>query len=125
MHDRAGEFLELLHARLEQVRDKGHTKILLVSHAATVIALARELLNDRKLPLRIGCCSLTILKRKDGQSGLKGAYEAFTLGSGDHLSQGASRDWGFEDIEVGESGEVRLKWGRSIHSQLKFLPFVT
>ncbi|KAI5119992.1 hypothetical protein M0805_004435 [Coniferiporia weirii] len=82
-----------------------HKRVLLVSHAAIVIALIRGLIDDRELPLRVGRCSLTVLRRKKGREGVKGAYEHIKLASGDHLREGASRDWGFEDIVV-KDGKV-------------------
>lgn len=80
--------------------------------------LTRELIDDRALPLRIGCCSLTVLNRKDNPGSVRGTYTPVALGSGDHLSQGASRDWGFEDIQVGDSGEVRYTWTAARYNKL-------
>ncbi|EJD03940.1 phosphoglycerate mutase-like protein [Fomitiporia mediterranea MF3/22] len=105
VHDRMGDCLEVLHAAIEQQFPEQHKRILLVSHAATVIAATRELVGSRDLPLRIGCCSITILQRKKGQTDVRGAYDAVKLGSGEHLEQGASRDWGFEDIVI-KDGKV-------------------
>ena len=105
VHDRAGGCIELLHSVIERRFPGHHRRILLVSHAATVIALTRELVGDRELPLRIGCCSLTVLQRKPGRTDVRGAYEAVKLGSGDHLERGVSRDWGFEDILI-KDGKV-------------------
>ena len=39
---------------------------MLVSHAATIIALVRNLLDGRNLPLRVGCCSLMEFVGKEG-----------------------------------------------------------
>lgn len=108
-HDRAGGMLEVLHAQIERKFPRQHERILMVSHAATVIALTRELLSDRELPLRVGCCSLTELKRKDGHDGVLGSYEHIKLASGEHLEEGASRDWGFEDIVI-KDGKVGGVW---------------
>ncbi|KAL5534219.1 hypothetical protein ACEPAG_681 [Sanghuangporus baumii] len=104
-HDRAGGCIELLHSVIDQRLPGHHKRILLVSHAATVIALTRELVGDRELPLRIGCCSLTVLNRKQGRTDARGAYEAVKFNSGDHLEHGASRDWGFEDVVI-KDGKV-------------------
>jgi transcription factor C subunit 7 len=79
--------------------------ILLVSHAATVITLARELIGDRELPLRVGCCTLTNLKRKTGAKHVLGAWEVLSLGSGSHLRDGIQRDWGFDDVVI-SNGKV-------------------
>ena len=82
---------------------------MLVSHAATVIALARSLCGDRGLPLRVGCCSLTEFARKEGDQDWKviGGWEAKRLADGAHLKDGASREWGFEDIEIAD-GKVAI-----------------
>ena len=74
-----------------------HQRILLVSHAAPIIGLARVLVGDRTLPLRIGTCSITELKPKDASSNAVGNWVATKLGDGSHLKEGASRDWGLED----------------------------
>lgn len=114
VHDRVGGCLEVLHPQLERKFPGQHKRILLVSHAATVIALARELLGNRELPLRIGCCSLSILKRKQDRSDVIGAYEPIKLASGDHLEQGASRDWSFDDIVI-KDGKVRFTFYGEVH----------
>ena len=105
VHDRAGGCIETLHVAIERKYPGQHKRVLLVSHAATIIALTRELIGDRQLPLRIGCCSLTVLQRKIERADVIGAYEAIKLGSGEHLGQGTSRDWGFEDIVI-KDGKV-------------------
>ena len=66
-------------------------------------------MSDRELPLRVGCCSLTELKRKDSHDGVLGSYEHIKLASGEHLEEGASRDWGFEDIVI-KDGKVGGVW---------------
>ncbi|TFK57246.1 phosphoglycerate mutase-like protein [Heliocybe sulcata] len=106
VHDRVGGFLKLLVPEVERRFSDKHKRILLVSHAATVIALARELLGDRSLPLRIGCCSITELARKTDVPSVLGGWESKRLGSGSHLKEGASRDWGFEDIEIADGKVV-------------------
>lgn len=114
VHDRCGAFLGALVPEVErrfpaapapEEKEGGHRRILLCSHAATVIALARELVGDRSLPLRIACCSLTQVKRKEGAGEVLGGWEAQVLGGGEHLKDGCQRDWGFEDIEIA-NGEV-------------------
>lgn len=105
VHDRAGAFLELLNTHVERTYPGKHERILLVSHAATVIALTRELVGNRELRLRIGCCSLTTLRRKQDASAVRGGWDALTLGTGNHLARGALRDWGFDDIVI-KDGKV-------------------
>ena len=114
VHDRAAGFVSAfvpeVPRRLARDGGGGPARVLLVSHAATVIALARALLGDRALPLRIACCSLTRVERKagvvDGAQPIEGAWEARLLGDGSHLKDGNQRDWGFEDIEIAD-GQVR------------------
>lgn len=83
-----------------------HTRILFITHAATAIALTRELIGQRELPLRVGCCTVSEFVPKEGRQGGKlGEWEAKRLGDGSFLKDGALRDWGFEDIEL-EGGKV-------------------
>jgi len=92
--------------RAEQLAGGKHTKILLVSHAATVIALARELVGDRSLAMRVATCSLTTVARKQEDAAQAvGVWKAQGLAEGHFLKGGLERDWGFEDIEVAH-GEV-------------------
>lgn len=113
---RKGEDVEEIHARIDgflgvfipEIKRRyvgKHSRILLVSHAATVIALARTLLGTKDLPLRVGCCSLSefTCTSNTGRGGL--SWTATRLADGSHLKEGASRDWGFEDIET-ERGRV-------------------
>ncbi|KAJ2931140.1 hypothetical protein H1R20_g5961, partial [Candolleomyces eurysporus] len=120
---RQGETVEEVHSRAEgflslfpQALDKKHptidrTRVLMVSHAATVIALARGLVGDREIPLKVGCCTVTELNLKPDQAeegrekGLLGAYHPVKLADGAHLKGGALREWGFDDVEV-EKGRV-------------------
>jgi len=110
IHDRVANFLEAIVPHLDHVAaEKGHKKVLFVSHAATAIALIRELKGERKLQLRIGCCSLSTLKRtpKEGSPDqILGAWkEEGVLGDASFLPNGVERDWGFEDIVI-KNGQV-------------------
>ncbi|KAF7784351.1 hypothetical protein Agabi119p4_516 [Agaricus bisporus var. burnettii] len=110
VHDRTDAFLQVFIPQIEHTYAGKHTNILLVGHAATVIALTRSLMGDRELPLRVGCCSLTELVPKVQDSTcatqeVLGAWEAKKLADGKHLEDGAMRDWGFEDLEI-EAGKV-------------------
>jgi transcription factor C subunit 7 len=82
-----------------------HARILLVSHAAPVVALARGLVGDKDLPFRPGCCSLTEIVPKDG------GWAVAVLGGGAHLSETSTdwRPWGFVDLEsnYGKVSDVR------------------
>ncbi|KAF7966995.1 hypothetical protein HWV62_36252 [Athelia sp. TMB] len=105
IHARTAGFLEAFILEVERQMPHTHARPLLVSHAATVIVLTRELLADRELPLRIGCCTLTELKRKP-DAAILGGWTPKLLASGDHLKDGIQRDWGFEDIIVSKDGQV-------------------
>jgi transcription factor C subunit 7 len=76
-----------------------------VSHAATVITLARSLLGDRELPLRVGCCSISEFTRTPDTGTGFTYWTAARLADGSHLKEGSAREWGFEDIET-ERGSV-------------------
>ncbi|KAJ7706129.1 histidine phosphatase superfamily [Mycena rosella] len=100
MHARAGAFLDAFVPEVERKFPGAHRRILLVSHAATTIALTRVLVGDPALPMRAGCCSLTELVRKRDVMPILGGWDALRLADGTHLKDGTSRDWGFEDIEI-------------------------
>lgn len=93
----------------QRVPAERHRRLLFVTHAATTIALVRSFVGDRQLHMKVGCCSLTELERKEDTPAdkLTGAWYPVSLVSGDHLKGGTSREWGFEDIEV-EKGRVSL-----------------
>ncbi|KAJ7293626.1 histidine phosphatase superfamily [Mycena rebaudengoi] len=105
VHARAGSFLDVFIPEVERRFPGVHERILLVSHAATTIALARELLGERDLPLRVGCCSLTEVTRRSDVIPILGGWAPKRLADGSHLKDGASREWGFEDIEI-SNGQV-------------------
>jgi transcription factor C subunit 7 len=102
--ERVYGFLEVFLPHIEARFPGKHDNILLVSHAATVIALARGLVGDRNLPVRIGCCSLSefVPKHITVAERVVGHWKPLKLADGAHLLQGASRDWGFEDIEIAD-----------------------
>ncbi|KII93515.1 hypothetical protein PLICRDRAFT_673492 [Plicaturopsis crispa FD-325 SS-3] len=103
VHDRASAFLGALIPETE--RRFSPNRVLLVSHAATIITLIRDLAGNRDLPVRVGCCSLTKATRKADAAGVASAWNLELVADGAHLSGGASRDWGFEDIEI-SNGQV-------------------
>ncbi|KAG8696276.1 hypothetical protein FRC09_008611 [Ceratobasidium sp. 395] len=75
---------------------------MLVSHAATAIALVRSLVGDKRLPLRVGTCTLSTLNRAEGSQ-----WESEgVLAGADFLPNGVERDWGFEDVQLDEHGSV-------------------
>ncbi|CAL1695926.1 unnamed protein product [Somion occarium] len=101
-HVRAGRSLNRLLQETERKYEGKHKRILLMSHAATTIALTRELVGNRELSLRVGCCSITEVQRKPDGCGFIGGWEALRLASGAHLKEGSTRDWGFEDITIAD-----------------------
>ena len=100
VHARVNGFLDLFVPEVETRFADQHENILLVSHAATTIALCRGLLALPDMPLRVGCCSVSEFSRKPATHGIVGAWDTEKLVDGSHLKDGASRDWGFEDIEM-------------------------
>ncbi|KAG9121040.1 hypothetical protein FRC07_003173 [Ceratobasidium sp. 392] len=105
VHARCDEFLRALVSRIEQHPTlKVHENILLVSHAATAIALVRSLVGDKQLPLRVGTCTLSTLNRV-GKDGFYWEGEGVLAGA-DFLPNGVERDWGFEDVRLDETGTV-------------------
>jgi transcription factor C subunit 7 len=113
LHDRLAGFLTVLVPEVQRRFAGVHKRILLVSHAATVIALARELVGDRSLLFRAACCSLTVVDRKDATAGesarrtVVGGWSARLLGDGGHLKGGLQRAWGFQDARIVD-GEVSV-----------------
>jgi len=112
LHNRCGEVLEILGAAIEEEFPGKHRVVLLFSHGAPIIAFTRELVGDRDLPLRIGCCSVTELARKPDSdpNAIVGMFDPVRLASGDHLAEGAQRDWGF-DSYITKDGEAILERG--------------
>lgn len=91
-----------------------HQRILFMGHAASCITLIKSLAGSKAvgLPLRIGTCSLTTLKRNapessaDDRQPILGAFDLVGLAEAGFLEGGVERDWGFEDITVDETGRV-------------------
>ncbi|TFK77056.1 phosphoglycerate mutase-like protein [Pluteus cervinus] len=123
VHERTDGFLKTFIPKVERQFGHRHQRILLVSHAATVITLARVLTGDMQLPLRVGCCSLSEFVRSSNDD-VTGSWDAKRLAQGDHLKDGALRDWGLEDIRIadgkviddpgipGTENEVETHFGR-------------
>jgi transcription factor C subunit 7 len=118
LHDRIADFLTVFFPEVQRRFSGTHRRILLVSHAATVIALARELVGVRSLSFRAACCSLSMLDRKvgdDAQLAVVGGWTARVLGEGSHLKDGPQRDWGFEDVVIAD-GKVSAIIYHLVHS---------
>jgi len=96
LHNRMVGFTDVFLSEVEQrLPVEKHARILFVSHAAPIVALARSLVGDKDLPFRPGCCSLTEIVPKDG------GWAVAVLGGGAHLSETSKdwRPWGFVDLE--------------------------
>jgi transcription factor C subunit 7 len=113
LHDRLAGLLSVLIPEVQRRFAGVHKRVLLVSHAATVAGLARELVGDRNLSFRVACCSLTVLDHKDAVAGESaqrtaiGNWSARLLGDGRHLKDGPQRAWGFMDAAIA-NGEVSV-----------------
>lgn len=142
IHNRLNEFLQAFFTRFDLASsgspiesdkelDLGrHRSILFMGHAASVIALCRELIGDRNLNQRAGCCSLSILVPKpdaerpslssppsssltldpnhassasEQGNARPGSWLLIQDAAADFLPNGAEREWGFSDIEINES----------------------
>ncbi|PVG03371.1 phosphoglycerate mutase-like protein [Serendipita vermifera] len=108
----------------------GHERVLLVSHAATVITLAQALLGDTTIgrELRVGCCTLSTLDKQgtaiqQDSIGSNVWTARGKLATADFLTNGVERDWGMADIETrngvvveddgvpGTNGEEDIEFG--------------
>jgi transcription factor C subunit 7 len=87
IHSRAKEFIDLLIAYMDD-RFPDVKRVLLVSHAATVIALGRALTRDEGLEVRAGTCSLSVYRRSNdsGETGRQRDEDARWICG--HLAQG-------------------------------------
>jgi transcription factor C subunit 7 len=101
--DRAAGLLRDLVPEVERKFEGRHRNIVLFSHAATIIALDKELLGDRSQSVRVGCCTLSEFDR-EGEG-----WKVVKLAEGGHLAEGVQREWGFEDI-LFSNGDVRILW---------------
>lgn len=108
LYRRGEEFLAAFIQRLERDTSASrHERILLVTHAATVITLAQALLGDESIrrTLRVGCCTLSTFDRvSDSVDGVPLGNSVWAargnLAIADFLTNGVERDWGMNDIEV-------------------------
>lgn len=108
LYKRGEDFLTAFIQRLERTTSaEGHERILLVTHAATVITLAQALLGDASIgkALRVGCCTLSTFDRvPDAEEGALLGGSVWTprgqLAVAHFLTNGVERDWGMNDIEV-------------------------
>ena len=96
-HDRVDTFALAFLPALERRLPGKHQRLLLATHAATAIALVRTFVGDRRLQMKAGCCTVSVLERKANvDPGLIiGGWKAQTLSYGDYLTGGITRECGF------------------------------
>lgn len=106
LYKRGEDFLNAFIRRVE-ASSEANERILLCTHAATVITLSQALLGDESVgrTLRVGCCTLStfdrVLATEDDALSGTGVWQAIgALARGDFLTNGVERDWGMIDIEV-------------------------
>lgn len=122
---RRGENIQEIHARsrralgliIERCEELGVQRVLLVSHAATVIAMGRALMeregeettnweSGEGIRIGAGTASLSLYVRGEQARklhglegpGEEGVWHQVLNGSADHLPQGVEREWTFDDI---------------------------
>lgn len=101
----SGETIEELHARVKHVfskledraREHGYRSILVVSHAATIIALGRAVMDDTSFNLRTGCCALSQFARSPTSK----HWECTKNGDASHLERGEERHWESGHLGIG------------------------
>lgn len=94
LYNRCSRFASALPSNIESKGEGGkHTQIIIVGHVAPLIALVRVLLGNMSQPMRLGCSSITNLRKAEDEN-----WEAVRIGSGKHLEKGSLNDWGFEDM---------------------------
>ncbi|CED84913.1 Histidine phosphatase superfamily, clade-1 [Phaffia rhodozyma] len=103
--DRASKFLIAFLNRIE-VEFPSVKSIVLVGHAASVIALGRALVGDPSLEIVAGCASFCRYKLKKGNKGTVGDYDIAQNGEAGYLEKGVERNWTFADVVLNTDGEV-------------------
>lgn len=108
LHARARDLLQALDARLAQKARKDGKEIrrvLLVTHAATAIALGRSLLCDASAHIGAATASLSLYTRAPGagaaandNANTNTAWTQKLNGSAVHLPKGPERDWAFDHV---------------------------
>ncbi|KAH9969044.1 hypothetical protein BC827DRAFT_306467 [Russula dissimulans] len=119
LHDRLAGFITEFIPEVQRRCSGAHERVLFVTHAATAIALTRELVGDRGLMFSVACCSLTVVDRKDAAA--KDSVRPTIVGDwtlrpgllGDctHLKDGPQRAWGFHQLKIAANGEAIEKAG--------------
>jgi len=100
VHDRVDTFALAFLPALKRRLPRKHQRLLLVTHGATAIALVRTFVGDRRLQMKAGCCTVSVLKRKANvDPGLIiGGWKAQNIWYGDYLTGGIASEWGFGNV---------------------------
>jgi len=116
LHDRLAGFITDFVSEVQRRFSGVHERVLFVTHAATAIALTRELVGDRGLMFSAACCSLTVLDHKDAaekdsaRPAIVGDWTPRSLGDCAHLKDGSQRAWGFHKLKTDANGEVSSRF---------------
>lgn len=95
--ERMSKFLSrFIHEVETTLPPKTHERVLLVTHAAPLIALVRNLSDDTALRVKPGCCSITEFERDSKADSEAPKWLLKRLGDASHV-RGDIREWGFED----------------------------
>jgi transcription factor C subunit 7 len=105
LHDRCKEVITNLVASL---KSSPIDRLLIVTHAATKIALGRALVGDRGLEVRTGTCSLDKYVLPEGNSGQPGDWVVEFHGKTDFLWDGEEMHWSFHNAYDPGSSEDAL-----------------
>ncbi|KAJ1578864.1 hypothetical protein NDA14_003466 [Ustilago hordei] len=106
LHARARRILDLIQQRCEEL---DVTRVLICSHAATIIAMGRVLLNDDadgKREKFIGAGTATLSKYLRVKGGKEGEWRQELNGDASFLPEGVEREWHFGMVpdNVSEDG---------------------
>lgn len=91
IHERCAKFMQLFVKDLDENRPE-IKKVLMVTHAASKIALGRALLQDSQYQLRSGTCSLDKFERDPAS----GAWTIVSNGATEFLTNGEEMHWTFD-----------------------------
>ncbi|KAJ3750331.1 histidine phosphatase superfamily [Lentinula detonsa] len=95
--DRMSTFLSRFIPQVETtLSPEKHERILIVTHAAPVIALVRNLLRETESRVKPGCCSISEFERNSYSDSKEVEWSPKRVGDCAHVS-GDIREWGFED----------------------------
>ena len=96
IHKRCRDFLQFYTERLVNLQQTTpKVSVVLVSHAATVIALIRAFLNDETFSVKIGTCSITSFQLDTTND--SSTWKMKCCADTTHLSEGTQCAWGFKD----------------------------